>query len=109
MAELMTGLWRLSKKLPNTTSEHPQETFEFPGYFAGQLWDTLRAAGYRIGDVPERLVDSPDVSIAAYEFHPDQPENRVVEMVRPVLYYQNICIQTGEVIIATATQKEPHL
>ena len=109
MAAVMTGLWRLRQKLANPTGDGAQDANEFPDNYAGQLWETLRAAGYRAEEIPERLVDSPDVRIVAYEFHPDLGVDRVAEMVRPVLYYKNMCIQTGQVIIATATQKEPHL
>ncbi len=105
-AELMTGLWRLDKKLADSTPGISPENHSALGYFTGQIWNSLRAAGYRVGDIPEKLAGAPDIKITAFEFHPDQVEDQVVEMVRPILYHKNYCIQTGEAIVATASQKD---
>jgi hypothetical protein len=106
MADLMTGMWRLRQKLQNPGGDISPEAADVQSNFERLIWEPLLEVGYRAEEIPEKLVDSPHLKIVGYEFTPQQGEDRVVEMVKPILLYKNNCIQVGEVIIATAIQKE---
>ncbi|MDP2209423.1 MAG: hypothetical protein Q8K98_11745 [Bacteroidota bacterium] len=109
-ADIGTGIWRLRKNMqqPNT-SDKPMQGMERVYRHLMSIWDAMTQAGVQIRDhtgevLPEGGVYSLDK--IAHQPTPGITREKVLETVRPSVFYKEQMIQMGQVIIGIPIEKE---
>lgn len=102
LAEVGTGLWRLRQKMIQPGTNRPQEEMRRAYRHLESVWDVLVDAGVEIQDHTDALFD-PGMSLRVIAFQPTAgiERERVLETIKPTIYFQKRTIQMGEVIVAT--------
>jgi hypothetical protein len=102
LAEVGTGLWRLRQKMIQPGTNRPQEEMRRAYRHLESVWDVLTEAGVEIQDHTDALFD-PGMSLRVIAFQPTAgiERERVLETIKPTIYFQKRTIQMGEVIVAT--------
>lgn len=105
-AEVLTGLWRLRGRLVKPgTSEPLEETKRAYRHFE-TAWDALVNAGFRVEDYTKQPFRTGlNVDVLAYEEAPGLSSEIILETVKPGVFYNDILIQRGEVIVGTPEAK----
>ena len=104
LADVGTGLWRLRQKMVQPGSDKPLEEMRRAYRHLESTWDALTQAGVEIHDhtgetVPEGGIYA--LKTIAFQPTPGVSHEKVVETIKPTIYYKDQMIQMGEVIIAT--------
>jgi hypothetical protein len=101
LADLATGLWRLRRRLLDPATGEPIEALRRPLRDVEALCERLREEQVGIQDHTGSLYD-PTLSlrVAAFQPTPGANEERVVETLKPTVYWRQQRIQIGEVIVA---------
>jgi hypothetical protein len=102
LAELGTGLWRLRQRMVDPSTGEPTEVMRRAFRHLQSVWDALAAAGVEIQDHTGSEYD-PGLSIQVLAFQP-MPElerEKVIETVKPTVYYRGRRLQMGDVIVGT--------
>ncbi len=104
LADLGVGLWRLRGKMVEPGTARPLAEMERVYRHVESLWDVMAQAGLQIRDhtnepVPEGGIYS--LHAIAYQPTPGVTRDKVLETLKPSIFYKNQLIQMGEVIIAT--------
>jgi hypothetical protein len=100
IAELATGVWRLLHRL------EPEEEAASPVLRrvrrdVESLWDRLQQAGVDVLDHTGQAYHPGDsVKVIAFQPVVGNQAERVIETLRPTVYYRGQWIQMGEVIVA---------
>jgi hypothetical protein len=101
LGEVGTGLWRLRQKMVKPGTDQPIEELRRPFRFFASIWDTLQEAGITIQDHTDAPFDAHlALKVLTYEPTPDITREKVLETIKPSIYYRQRCIQMGEVIVA---------
>jgi hypothetical protein len=101
-AEVLTGLWRLRGKLMKPGTDEPLEEMKRAYRHFETAWDALINAGYRVEDYTKQAFRTGmKVDVLAYEEAPGITSEIVLETVKPGIFYNDIPIQRGEVIVGT--------
>ena len=102
LAEVGTGLWRLRQKMLQPGTDRPLEEMRRAYRHLESVWDVLAEAGVEIQDHTDALFD-PGMSLRVIAFQPTAgiERERVLETIKPTIYFQKRTIQMGEVIVAT--------
>lgn len=102
LADVGTGLWRLRQKMLQPGTERPLEEMRRAYRHLESVWDVLAEAGVEIQDHTDTLFD-PGMSLRVIAFQPTAgiERERVLETIKPTIYFQKRSIQMGEVIVAT--------
>jgi hypothetical protein len=96
LADLATGLWRLRRRLLDQSTEPMRRCLRD----VEALCDRLRDEEVEIQDHTEALYDpSLSLRVAAFQPMPGLEQERVVETLKPTVYWRRERIQTGEVIV----------
>jgi len=105
LAELGTGLWRLRQKMIEPGSDRPREDVRRAYRHFESVWDTLAEAGVEVQDHTNARFDSGmDLKVIAFQPTPGAEQRRVLDTIKPSVYYKKRMIQMGEVIVATPEQ-----
>jgi hypothetical protein len=104
LSNVGTGLWRLRNKMVQPGTAEPLEEMRRAFRHLQSTWDVLEEAGVEILDhtgemVPEGGVYS--LKALAYQPTPGINRERVIETIKPTIYFKDQLIQMGEVIIGT--------
>jgi hypothetical protein len=104
LSNVGTGLWRLRNKMVRPGTDEPLEEMRRAYRHLQSTWDVLKEAGVEILDhngeaVPEGGVYS--LKTLAYQPTPGINRERVIETIKPTIYFKDQMIQMGEVIIGT--------
>ena len=102
LADIGTGLWRLRQKMLQPGTERPLEEMRRAYRHLESVWDVLAEAGVEIQDHTDALFD-PGMSLRVIAFQPTAgiERERVLETIKPTIYFHKQRIQMGEVIVAT--------
>lgn len=100
LAEVGTGLWRARQKMLEPGTNRPKEEMRRAYRHLESVWDALTQAGMEIIDPIDSLFD-PGMSLKAIAFQPTPgiQREKVIETIKPVIYYKGEPIQMGEVIV----------
>lgn len=104
LADTGTGLWRLRQRMSQATASHSSPEMNRAQRQLEAIFDTLAAAQVEIRDHTGEAVPSSGIyalKALAYEPTPGLTSERVIETIKPSIYYDNRMIQMGEVIIGT--------
>jgi hypothetical protein len=108
VADVGTGLWRLqSKQAP--AGPNDLEAERRTQRHLQSLLDTLVQAGVEIRDHTGELVPRGGIytlNVLAYEPRASLATERVLETIKPTIYFKDRVIQVGQVIIGTPTASE---
>ena len=106
LAEVGTGLWRLRQKMIKPGTKRPLEEMQKAFRHLESTWDVLTQAGLEIQDHTGAAYDS-GMSLKAIAFQPTQGIGRekIMETIKPTIYYKGQPIQMGEVIVAVPEEK----
>jgi len=108
VADVGTGLWRLRSKQALSGSLDSEEERRTQRHLQSIL-DTLVQAGVEIRDHTGELVPRGGIytlNVLAYEPRTSLASERVVETIKPTIYFKDRVIQVGQVIIGTPTASE---
>jgi hypothetical protein len=101
LGHIGTGLWRLRQRLLEPGSTQPREEMRRANRDLEGLWDTLAEAGVEILDHTGAPFDAGmSLKVIAFQPTPGIVREKVLETVKPTIYYKKQWIQMGEVIVA---------
>ena len=104
LREVGTGLWRVCEKMVEPQSREPLPEMRRAYRHVEALLDTLAQAGVRIQDHTNEQVPAVGIyalKAVAYEPTPGLVCERVIETIKPTIYFGDRIIQVGEVVIGT--------
>jgi hypothetical protein len=103
LAEIATTLWRLETKMLDDTGVPLPEFRNLYRHVRSGI-DTLQDAGITIQTHRDAPFDPGLLlTVVAYQPSPGLDRERVLETIRPTLYFADRVIQNGEVIVGTPT------
>jgi hypothetical protein len=105
-AAVATGLWRMRNRMVEPGTDRPLPELRPLYRHLEATWDALTGAGIEIqshdGDVADPGLS---LSVVAYQPTPGLDRDRIVETIRPTVYFGGRIIQQGEVIVGTPTDE----
>jgi hypothetical protein len=104
LREVGTGLWRVREKMIETESREPLPEMRRAYRHVEALVDTLAQAGVRIQDHTDEQVPAHGIyalKAVAYEPVSGLACERVIETIKPTIYFGDRIIQVGEVVVGT--------
>ncbi len=109
-ADVCTGLWRLRQKMLQMGTDRPLEEMRRAYRHLQSVWDALIQAGFEIQEHTGKLFDSGlSLKVIAFQPTPGIGREKVIETIKPSIYYKNESIQMGEVIVGTPEKTEEKL
>jgi hypothetical protein len=102
LADVGTGLWRLKQKMVQPGSSLPLPEMRRAYRHLEYTWEALTEAGIEIQDHIDSLFDS-GLSLQVIAFQPMHgvKQEKVIETIKPSIYYRGNRIQMGQVIVGT--------
>ena len=100
LADIGTGLWRLRQRMVKPGTNQPLAEMQRPFRHLESVWDALVQAGAEIHDHTDKLFD-PGMSLKVVSFQPmpGLERERVIETIKPTIYFKGKPMQMGEVIV----------
>jgi len=100
IADLGTNLWRLRTNVVQPGTNEPLEEMRRAHRHLQAAWEVLTEAGIEVQDHTDMTFSS-GMSLKVLAFQPMEgiEKERVVETVKPTIYYKGRSIQIGEVIV----------
>lgn len=107
LVDVATGLWRLQQKILQPGTDRPREEMRRAYRSFESTWDALVQAGVEILDHTDTPF-SPGLSLKVIAFQPTPgiKRERVIETLRPTIYYKQQLLQIGEVIVGVPEVQE---
>jgi hypothetical protein len=104
LADIGTGLWRLRQRMVDESSGRPLDAMRKAYRHFESVWDALTQAGVEVHDhtgeaVPEGGVYA--LKTVAFQPTPGLSREKVIDTIKPSVYYRGELIQMGEVIVGT--------
>ena len=108
LADVATGLWRLRRAMLQPNSDRPPEELRRPYRHFESVWDVLIQGGLEIIDHTNQNYDTGmSLRVLAFQPTPGLARERIVETVKPTVYFQGQPLQIGEVFVATPPEASP--
>ncbi|MBU1927321.1 MAG: hypothetical protein KKI20_06120 [Gammaproteobacteria bacterium] len=102
LADVGTGLWRLRQKMVQTGTDRPLEEMRRAYRHLESTWDALTQAGVEIQDHTNTLFDTGmSLKVIAFQPTPGIGREKIIETIKPTIYFKKKSIQMGEVIVGT--------
>ena len=102
LADACTGLWRLRTRMLQPGTDRPLDEMRRAYRHLESTWDALAQAGVEIIDHTGAPFDvGLALKVIAYQPTPGITSQRVVETIKPTVYFRKDRLQMGEVIVAT--------
>ena len=101
-SDVATGLWRLKQKMVKSGTSQPLEEMRRAYRHLESIWDIIVQTGVDIKNHTGDLFDS-GMSIKVIAFQPTTglTREKIIETIKPSIYYNKKRIQMGEVIVGT--------
>lgn len=101
-ANLGTGMWRLRQKMVLPESNEPLPEMQRAWRHFDSLWDLVGQIGLEIQDHTGTAYHA-GLSLSVVAFQPTEgiTEERVLETIRPSIYFEKRLLQMGEVIVGS--------
>jgi hypothetical protein len=108
VAEIVTELWRTSRKIDTGDGEAPKAQRQANRHLRA-AWDHLAEAGIEAQSHDGLRFDvGLELDVLAYQDDPEAVEETVLETIRPSVYRDGRCIQIGQVIVAMPEKERGH-
>lgn len=105
LVEVGTGLWRIRRKLVQPGTDTPLDGARVAFRHLEATWNALSQAGVEIRDHTDAPYDSGmSIIVVAFEPTPGNGSQRIIETIKPTIYYGGQRIQQGEVIVGTPVE-----
>jgi hypothetical protein len=102
LADVATGLWRLRQKMLEPGAERPLPEMRRAYRHLQSVWDVLSDAGIEICDYTGMNFDSGmSLNVVAHQPAATAERERIIETVKPSIYFKSQRIQLGDVIVET--------
>jgi hypothetical protein len=107
LIDLGTSLWRLGQKMTEPGTERPLAEMRKAYRYWQSTWDSLVEAGVEIQDHTGQSFDSgmPLIPLL-FQPTPGLERERILETVKPSIYFKGTRIQVGEVIVGKPENPE---
>ncbi len=102
LADVATGLWRAHKKV--APDEDGELSAEWRSVFRHlqSCRDALTSAALEVRDhTGEKYAAGMALKVIAFQPTPGVQAERIAETIKPTIYYREVLIQQGEVVVAT--------
>jgi hypothetical protein len=100
LAQLATGLWRLRQKMVQPGTDRPVEEMRKVFRHLQSTWDVLTEAGVQIQDHTGAPFSAGlSLKVLTYQPMKELEREKVLETIKPSVYYQGRPLQVGEVIV----------
>jgi hypothetical protein len=107
LADIGTGLWRLRHKMVKPGTNQPLVEMQRPFRHLESVWDALIQAGVDIQDHTDKPFDpGMSLKVISYQPMPGLGRERVIETIKPTIYFKGKMIQMGEVIVGRPQKDE---
>ena len=94
LAEVVTNLWRLSKRMPASAGRAARHL--------EAVWDALAQVGVEVQEHEGKPFDRGlRLKVLSVEAKPELSREQVIETIRPSIYLKDETIQMGEVIVGS--------
>jgi hypothetical protein len=102
IAGMATGLWRLKKKIVDPKTDEPFEETRGVYRHFGYTWDVLVQAEVQIHDHTDLPYEAGmALKVIAFQPIPGFDSEKIIETIKPSIYYKGKLMQMGEVIVGT--------
>jgi hypothetical protein len=102
LADVGTGLWRLRQRMVQPGTNRPLEEMRRAFRDLESVWDALVQAGVEIQDHTNQPYDSGlSIKVIAFQPTPGMAREKIIETIKPTIYFKGQHIQMGEVVVAT--------
>jgi hypothetical protein len=102
LADVGTGLWRLRAKMINPETGRPFEETRKAYRHLESVWDAMKAEGIEVMDHTGEAFDAGrSIKAVALQPTPGLRKEKILETIKPTIYYRSRRIQMGEVIVGT--------
>lgn len=100
--EVANGMWRIRRRVQADSAADGEDRFRGLSRHVESTWSAFATHGLEVRDhTGEKYVAGMAMSVVAYQATPGITFEKVLETVRPSIYFQDQLIQRGEVIVAT--------
>ncbi len=107
LADIGTGLWRLRQKMVKPGTNQPLDEMQRVFRHVESVWDALVQAGAEIQDHTDKSFDpGMSLKVVSYQPTPGLGRERVIETIKPTIYFKGKPIQMGEVIVGRPERHE---
>jgi hypothetical protein len=102
LAQLGTGLWRLKESMVAPGTDEPLEEMRRAWRHFESLWELLAEMGIEIPDHTGSPYQA-GMTVGVVAFQPTEgvTHERIIETIRPTIYYKKQILQVGEVVVAS--------
>jgi len=102
LAEVATGLWRLRQRMVEPDTGRPLEEMRRAFRHLESVWDALAAAGVEIQDhTGAPFHTGLALDVLAFQPTAGVERERVIETIKPSVYFKGRAVQMGQVIVGT--------
>lgn len=102
LADIGTGLWRLKLKMLKPGGDQPLDEMRRPYRHLESVWDALTQAGVEIKDHTDTpFDDGMAIKVISFQPTPGLGRDRIIETIKPTIYFKERHIQMGEVIVGS--------
>jgi hypothetical protein len=102
LADVATGVWRLRKRMCQPGSDRPREELRREFSHLQSVWDALKQNGFLIQEHTDKKFDTgQSLKVVAFQPTPGLTYEKVIDTIKPSIYYQDRRIQMGEIIVGT--------
>lgn len=107
IASVCTGLWRMQQNLSQVPIEEMPDKVRRLNRHLESIMDTLTQSDFAIKDHLREAYDpGMFLNVAAYEPTDGISRETIIETIKPSVYWEDKCIQNGEVIVGTPKKSE---
>lgn len=99
--DIIIGLWRTRKSLVKPGLKEPAEENRMTFRHLQSVWDILIDNGFSIIDHMGEPVQGRSLNVLSFEPMKDIKEEKVIETIKPTIYYKDKLIQVADVIVGT--------
>ena len=108
IGEMATALWRMKRKMENMEKTAMEEKdSKALRRHCEAAWDSLIGGGVEVKDhTGDRYVAGMAVKVMTFQPTPSTQIERIIETIRPTVYFRGALVQRGEVVVATPSENE---
>ena len=108
LADIGTGLWRLKQRMLKPGTTRPLDEMSRAYRHLESTWDVLVSAGIEVIDHTDTPFEiGMQVKVLAFEPQQGISRDRIMETIKPSVYYRNQLVQMGDVFVATPERTKP--
>ena len=107
LADVCTGLWRIKQNFSQIPMEEMPDKVRRSNRHLDAIMDTLNQGGISIKDHLHEAYDpGMFLNVAAFEPTDGISRDTIIETIKPSVYWEDRCIQSGEVIVGSPKRAE---